>query len=287
MKINFKHSINYPVFKYAGWSQTLGSVLIILITLQIFTGILLALRYVPAEQSAAYSIWFIETHIHYGWLMRQWHVVGNSLLFIALYSHMVRGCHFRLFEWHSRKVWWTGCFIYITIMAIAFLGYILPWGQLSYWGAKVIISMTSSLPFIGTWLTTYLWGGLVPATTMLSRILWLHILLPFFLVGIVAYHILTIHSKGAQAGPASSQVSYNIYELSIDPLQDSSYQRFCPEYWIKDVIMVMNILIIGLCIIWIDPYFFSDSINAISPEPGVAPKHIKPEWYFYFFLPDN
>ena len=258
---------------------TFGSLLFFLLTLQIISGIFLACYYIPQGDHALNSIIFIIKDVQGGWFAYRCHVIGSTFIFIALYSHVYRGFYYRLYTWETRFNWWSGYILYVLFMLTAFLGYILPWGQMSFWAATVIINMMSIIPFCGTWLTTFLWGGNSVNSCTLERFFVLHFLLPFVILALSALHITIIHSINST--PNLNVRGYT--SLRVTKLTDTSLVDLYPLFIIKDIVMISFTVILSLCFLTYSPDFFTNYINWVPANPQLTPAHIVPEWYFLPF----
>nr|CBM43263.2 cytochrome b [Rhabdopleura compacta] len=261
----FISDVKCPVNLSYMWA--FGSILGVGLALQIVSGILLAIYFVNSSESAHSSILHIEQDVCLGWLVRSVHINGASFLFICLYLHAGRGIYFSIYTGHPRA-WMTGMIVLVLCWASAFFGYILPWGQMSFWGATVITNLFSTVPFFGGQIVELLWGGYVISGVTLKRFYVFHFLCPIIMGLMVIAHIWFIHQTG-----------------SSQPLGRESYVdvNFHPLYTYKDII--------GFCIyvsllLWVSlfcPDMFSDPVNLVPANPFKTPNHIVPEWYFLFF----
>nr|YP_010478256.1 cytochrome b [Nesophrosyne haleakala]UVI59700.1 cytochrome b [Nesophrosyne haleakala] len=253
-----------PINLSAWWN--FGSILGVCLSIQLITGILLSMHYTPNIQEAFISLSHIMRDVNYGWLMRNIHSNGASMFFICLYLHIGRGIYYG--SYHLNKTWNMGMIILLATMATAFLGYVLPWGQMSFWGATVITNLLSAFPYIGTMLVNWIWGGFSVDNATLSRFFSLHFMLPFIIMMMTLIHLFFLHSTGS-----SNPMGVNS-ELDKIP--------FHPFFSIKDLmgftIMITTLLILTLS----EPYMLSDPDNFTPANPMVTPIHIQPEWYFLF-----
>nr|YP_010373770.1 cytochrome b [Ninus insignis]UPI55271.1 cytochrome b [Ninus insignis] len=243
-----------------------GSLLGLCLMIQIITGIFLAMHYTANIEMAFNSVVHICRDVNNGWILRYTHANGASMFFMCLYLHIGRGMYYS-----SHKLfmtWNVGIILLLLIMATAFLGYVLPWGQMSLWGATVITNLLSAIPYLGNELVKWLWGGFSVDNATLTRFFTLHFLLPFIIAMMVMIHLLFLHQTG-----------------SNNPLGISSnYDKipFHPYFSIKDIMGMMLILFLFIMLILLEPRMLGDSENFIPANPLVTPIHIQPEWYFLF-----
>jgi len=235
---------------------------------QIISGIFLSFWYIPSINDAFLSIEYIMRDVNYGWLIRYIHANGASLFFVTIYLHMLRGIYYSSFSYPRNKVWISGSIIFVILMGTAFFGYILPWGQMSYWAATVITSLLSAIPLIGDFLLTFIWGSLSVDQPTLSRIFSLHFIFPFILTGLIIIHILLLHDVGS--GNPSGVKSYDNI-------------TFYPYFIIKDVLGILIILFVFSILIFFLPNLLLHPDNYIMANAEVTPMHIVPEWYFLLF----
>nr|YP_010713931.1 cytochrome b [Plesionika lophotes]WDD39151.1 cytochrome b [Plesionika lophotes] len=243
-----------------------GSLLGLCLIAQVATGLFLAMHYTAHVDLAFSSVAHICRDVNYGWLLRTLHANGASFFFICLYMHIGRGIYYGSFLY--MHTWSVGTLILFLVMATAFLGYVLPWGQMSFWGATVITNLFSAIPYIGTYLVQWIWGGFAVDNATLTRFFTLHFLLPFVIMAASMVHILFLHQTG-----------------SNNPLGISSQTDkipFHPYFTFKDVVGFL-ILIMALSLLTLlNPYLLGDPDNFIPANPLVTPPHIQPEWYFLF-----
>ena len=243
-----------------------GSLLGLCLIIQLVTGLFLAMHYTADIDIAFSSVTHICRDVNYGWLLRTLHANGASFFFICLYAHIGRGIYYGSFIYFH--TWSIGVLIFFLVIATAFLGYVLPWGQISFWGATVITNLFSAIPYIGRSLVQWLWGGFAVANATLTRFFTFHFLLPFIVAAATIIHILFLHQTG-----------------SNNPLGISSQVDkvpFHPYFSYKDIAGFL-ILIGGLVILTLlNPYLLGDPDNFIPANPMVTPPHIQPEWYFLF-----
>nr|UNI92568.1 cytochrome b [Euplax sp.] len=243
-----------------------GSLLGLCLIIQIATGLFLAMHYNAQVDLAFFSVVHICRDVNYGWLLRTIHANGASFFFICLYLHIGRGIYFS--SYMNFHAWMVGVVILFMIMATAFLGYVLPWGQMSFWGATVITNLFSAIPFIGTDLVQWIWGGFSVSNATLTRFFSFHFILPLLAAAFSMIHILFLHQAGANnpLGIASG----------IDKVP------FHPYFTFKDIVGFLLLTMFLLFLTLLSPYFLSDPDNFIPANPLVTPPHIQPEWYFLF-----
>ena len=234
----------------------------------IITGVTLAMHYTPQIDLAFSSVEHIMRDVNNGWLIRLMHANGASIFFILVYIHIGRGLYFG--SYRSRGLLWlSGVIIFIIMMATAFLGYVLPWGQMSFWGATVITNLLSALPWFGQDLVYMIWGGSSVSNPTLNRLFSLHFLLPFILSALVIIHLLGLHIKGSNN------------PLGIN--SNSDKLRFHPYFTIKDLVGIILLVFLYTLLVFFYPYYLGHSDNSIPANPLVTPTHIVPEWYFQPF----
>nr|YP_009699982.1 cytochrome b [Dermestes tessellatocollis]QEK77718.1 cytochrome b [Dermestes tessellatocollis]QIA46731.1 cytochrome b [Dermestes maculatus] len=243
-----------------------GSLLGLCLIIQIVTGLFLAMHYCPNIDLAFNSVAHICRDVNYGWMIRTLHANGASFFFICLYLHVGRGMYYGSYT--LEMTWTIGVLILFIVMATAFLGYVLPWGQMSFWGATVITNLLSAIPYLGQSIVTWLWGGFAVDNATLNRFYTLHFLLPFIIAALVMIHLLFLHQTGSNNPLGTNS---NIDKIS-----------FHPYFSIKDsvgfILMISLLLILNLT----NPYLLGDPDNFIPANPLVTPVHIQPEWYFLF-----
>nr|AXS65602.1 cytochrome b [Cucujoidea sp. 34 KM-2017] len=243
-----------------------GSLLGLCLMIQIITGLFLTMHYYPHIDLAFSSINHICRDINYGWLIRTLHANGASMFFICLYLHIGRGLYYNSF--YLINTWMIGVTLFFLIMATAFLGYVLPWGQMSFWGATVITNLLSAIPYLGTSIVNWIWGGFAVDNATLTRFYSFHFLLPFIISAMVILHLLFLHQTGS-TNPLG--LNSNIDKITFHPL-----------YTYKDLLGFF-ILLFSLTILTLtNPYLLGDPDNFIPANPLVTPVHIQPEWYFLF-----
>nr|YP_009176331.1 cytochrome b [Megaphragma amalphitanum]ALI86579.1 cytochrome b [Megaphragma amalphitanum] len=243
-----------------------GSLLGICLITQIITGFFLSMHYTPHIDLAFNSVIHIIQDVNYGWLMRLIHMNGASMFFICLFLHIGRGLYYNSFKLH--KTWLTGVVILLITMGTAFMGYVLPWGQMSFWGATVITNLVSAIPYIGEMIVKWLWGGFSINNATLNRFYSIHFILPFIILFMVIIHLLFLHETGS-----SNPMGLNSNYFKIP---------FNPYYSIKDLLgfIIMIFMLLILCLI--NPYILGDPENFNMANSMITPIHIQPEWYFLF-----
>nr|QNG56325.1 cytochrome b [Palaestes scutellaris] len=243
-----------------------GSLLGLCLIIQTITGIFLAIHYCPNIDLAFNSVTHICRNVNYGWLIRTLHANGASFFFICIYIHIGRGMYYS--SYLMTETWMIGVTIFFTVMATAFLGYVLPWGQMSFWGATVITNLVSAIPYLGTSVVQWIWGGFAIDNATLTRFFSFHFVLPFIIMALTMIHLLFLHQTGS-----NNPLGLN---SNIDKMP------FHPYFSFKDltgfIIMLMFLTMLNLS----NPYFLSDPDNFIPANPLVTPVHIQPEWYFLF-----
>ncbi len=265
------HVLDFPTPRNLNYWFTFGGILSVMLMVQIITGIVLVMHYTPSVDMAFNSVERIMRDVNYGWMLRYMHMNGASMFFIAVYIHMFRGMYFGSYKAPREVLWMIGVIIYLIMMATAFMGYVLPWGQMSFWGAKVITNLFSAIPFVGDTVTTWLWGGYSVDNPTLNRFFSLHYLLPFVLVGIVILHIWALHVTG----------NNNPTGISVKGPQDTV--PFHPYYTMKDAFAILMFFIFYGLFVFYGPNYMGDAVNYVPADPLVTPAHIKPEWYYLPF----
>jgi ubiquinol-cytochrome c reductase cytochrome b/c1 subunit len=267
--------VDYPTPKNLNYWWTFGGILTFCLMTQIVTGIILAMHYTPHVDFAFDSVEHIMRDVNYGWLMRYIHANGASMFFIAVYIHMFRGMYYGSYKAPREVLWILGVIIYILMMAAAFMGYVLPWGQMSLWGATVITNLFGAIPLVGESVVTLLWGGFSVDNPTLNRFFSLHYLIPFLIAGVVVLHIWALHVPG----------NNNPVGISVKSEQDTI--PFHPYYTVKDGFALTLFLILFSYFIFFAPNVLGHADNYIPANPLVTPAHIVPEWYllpFYAIL---
>lgn len=266
-----KHSAEYKVPKNLNYAWNLGSIAGLGLIIQIITGIMLAMHYTPHVDHAFDSVEHIMRNVNYGWLIRYIHAVGASMFFISVYLHIMRGLYYGSYKAPRELLWHLGIVIFVVMMATAFMGYVLPWGQMSYWGATVITNLFSAIPLVGKSIVTWLWGGFSVDNPTLNRFFALHYLLPFIILGLVCLHVVALHMHGSNN------------PKGIDVKHESDVIPFHPYYTIKDFFGFGFYFLIFAFFIFYEPNYLGHPDNYIPADPLVTPAHIVPEWYFLPF----
>jgi len=263
------HIIDYPTPININYYYGFGSLSGLMLTVQILTGIFLAMHYTPHVDLAFNSVEHIMRDVNYGWLIRYIHANGASFFFIVVYIHMFRGLYFGSYITPREHLWCSGVLIFIAMMATAFMGYVLPWGQMSFWGATVITNLFSAIPYIGKDIVEWLWGGFSVDNPTLNRFFSLHFTLPFIIVGLVLLHLILLHENG-------SNNPLGIY-IKIETIP------FYPYFYVKDLFGFIILMFIFSIFIYYYPNTLGHPDNYIPANPMKTPLHIVPEWYFLPF----
>ena len=270
------HLQEYPTPKNLNYWWTFGGILTFCLITQIVTGVVLAMHYVADAKLAFGSVEHIMRDVNYGWLIRYVHANGSSMFFLAVYIHIFRAFYYGSYKSPREVIWIIGLLIYFLMMATAFMGYVLPWGQMSYWGATVITSLFSAIPLIGENIVTWLWGGFTVGSPTLSRFFSLHYLFPFLILGLVVLHIWALHIPGN-----NNPIGIELKKPSSDTVP------FHPYIVIKDVFALLIFLIIFFGFVFFAPNVLGHPDNYIEANQMLTPAHIVPEWYllpFYAIL---
>jgi len=267
------HSLGskYPAPRNLNYWWNFGSLALFMMVTMICTGIVLAMHYTAHTSMAFDSVERIMRDVNYGWLIRYMHANGASFFFIVVYIHIFRGMYYGSYKSPREVLWWIGILIYLAMMATAFMGYVLPWGQMSFWGATVITNLFSAFPLIGDPVVTLLWGGFSVDNPTLNRFFSLHYLLPFVIVGLVFVHIWALHIPGSNN------------PLGIDANGPNDKIPFHPYYIVKDAFGVGVFLLIYFTVVFWFPNAMGHPLNYVPADPLVTPPHIVPEWYYLPF----
>ena len=256
-----------------------GSLALVVLVIQIVSGIFLTMHYKPDGAMAFASVEYIMRDVPYGWLIRYIHSTGATAFFVVVYLHMFRGLMYGSFKKPRELVWLFGMFIYLALMAEAFMGYLLPWGQMSFWGAQVIISLFGALPIIGEPLTLWIRGDFVISDATLNRFFALHVIaLPMVLIGLVVAHIIALHEVGSN-NPEGVEIKKNKDENGI-PLDGIPFH---PYYSVKDIVGVIVFLMFFSLVLFFAPEgggYLIEYANFVPADPLKTPEHIAPVWYF-------
>ncbi len=271
IRMMYGQFIAYPVPRNLNYLWTFGAILTIVLALQILTGVVLAMHYTPSATEAFDSIEHIMRDVNWGWLLRYMHANGASMFFLAVYIHMFRGIYYGSYKEPREVLWILGVIIFLLMMATAFMGYVLPWGQMSFWGATVITNLFSAIPVVGNHIVTWLWGGFAVDDATLKRFFSLHYLLPFMIAGVVVLHIWALHITG-QNNPAGVEVKSR-----------EDVVPFSPHATVKDGFGVAVFGLLFMYFVFYNPNFLGHTDNYKYADPLVTPNHIVPEWYFLPF----
>jgi ubiquinol-cytochrome c reductase cytochrome b/c1 subunit len=263
--------VAYPTPRNLNYWWTFGGILTFLLGAQIVTGIILTMHYTPHADMAFNSVEHIMRDVNYGWLLRYLHSNGASMFFVAVYVHMARGMYYGSYKEPREVLWILGVILYLLMMATGFLGYTLPWGQMSFWGATVITNFFSAIPLVGESVVTWLWGGYSVGNPTLQRFFSLHYLLPFVIAGVVVLHIWALHMVG-QNNPTG-----------VEPQSDKDTVAFTPYATIKDGFFMACFCIVFAWFVFYVPNYLGHADNYVPANPAVTPTHIVPEWYYLPF----
>nr|WIL79937.1 cytochrome b [Callimerus sp.] len=266
LKIVNNSLIDLPTPSNISLLWNFGSLLGLCLGIQIVTGIFLAMHYCPNIDLAFNSVTHICRDVNYGWLIRTLHANGASFFFICLYMHVGRGMYYS--SYYLELTWMVGVLILFITMATAFLGYVLPWGQMSFWGATVITNLVSAIPYLGNSIVQWIWGGFAVDNATLTRFFSFHFLCPFIIAAMVMIHLLFLHQTGSN-NPLG--VNSNIDKIP-----------FHPYFSYKDIMGFLFMTFFLITLTLISPYYLGDPDNFVPANPLVTPIHIQPEWYFLF-----
>ncbi len=262
------HELNeYPTPRNLSYWWNFGSLAGIMLVIMIVTGIVLAMHYTPHVDYAFESVERIMRDVNYGWLLRYLHMNGASMFFIVTYIHVFRGLYYGSYKAPRELLWMLGVVILILMMATAFMGYVLPWGQMSFWAATVITNLFSAIPLVGEEVTTWLWGGFSVDNPTLTRFYALHYLLPFVIVAVVVLHLAALHRFGSNN------------PLGIDTKGPQDMLPFHPYYTAKDLFGLGVFMIVFALVLFFAPNIFGEPDNYVPANPLATPPHIVPEWY--------
>ena len=271
--IGLVHSsfIVFPNPRNLNYFWTFGGILAFMLVAQIATGVALAMHYTPHVTLAFASVEGIMRDVNGGWMLRYLHANGASMFFIAVYIHIFRGLYYGSYKAPREVLWILGMIIFLLMMATGFMGYVLPWGQMSFWGATVITNLFGAIPLVGNAIVTWLWGGFSVDNPTLNRFFALHYLLPFIIAGVVVLHIWALHIPG----------SNNPTGVSVKNKQDTL--PFHPYFTVKDALGLAVFLIFYSYFVFYLPNYLGHADNYIEANPLATPAHIVPEWYFLPF----
>jgi ubiquinol-cytochrome c reductase cytochrome b subunit len=263
------HLIDYPAPINLSYAWSFGALAGICLGIQIVTGIFLAMHYTPHIDLAFSSVEHIMRDVNSGWLIRYMHANGASMFFIVVYCHIFRGLYYGSYMAPREHLWCSGVVIFLLMMATAFMGYVLPWGQMSFWGATVITNLFSAIPIAGPSIVEWLWGGFSVDNATLNRFFSLHFLMPFVIAGMVIAHLALLHRDGSNN------------PLGIDSSMDKI--AFYPYYYVKDLFSVVVFVVFFSLFLFYYPNLLGHPDNYIPADPMSTPAHIVPEWYFLPF----
>jgi len=266
IKIISNQISNIPIPSSINYNWNLGSLLGITLGIQILTGLIISFHYTSSIEEAFQRVISISRNVNNGWLIRAFHINGASLFFILIYSHISKNILSNSFK--LKNTWNIGVLIILILIATAFIGYVLPWGQMSFWAATVITNLISAIPIWGNIIVTWLWGGFSVRAPTLIRFFSFHFILPFAIAAMAITHIIFLHSTGS-SNPINIQI-------------DKDKINFHPFFTRKDLMGTIITFIIFSIIVLITPYVSTDPENFIPANPIVTPIHIQPEWYFLF-----
>jgi len=264
------HAIEYPTPINLSNMWNFGALAGICLGIQILTGVFLAMHYTPHVDYAFLSVEHIMRDVNYGWLLRYMHANGASMFLLSVYIHMGRGLYYGSYKTPRGFVWGIGVVIFLLMMGTAFIGYVLPWGQMSFWGATVITNLASAIPLVGPAIVEWLWGGFSVDNATLNRFFSLHYLLPFGILGAVLLHLAELHREG-------SNNPLGIHGKDVDKV------TFYPYFLVKDLFFFWGFILIFSYFVFLDPNVLVHPDNYIEANPMVTPAHIVPEWYFLPF----
>ena len=269
IKLVNDHLIDYPTPANLSYWWSFGFLAAFCLGNQLVTGIVLAMHYTPHVDLAFASVEHIMRDVNYGWMIRYIHANGASMFFLVVYLHIFRGIYYGSYAHPREFVWCIGVIILLLMMAAAFMGYVLPWGQMSFWAATVITNLFSAVPLVGESLVLWLWGGFSVDNATLNRFYSLHYLLPFVLSGAALVHIAALHQDGSN-NPLGTY-------SSVDKVS------FYPYFYIKDLFGLVGFVIMFAMFVYFSPNTLGHSDNYVPANPMVTPEHIVPEWYFLPF----
>lgn len=263
------HLVYYPTPSNLFYIWGLGSLLGVMLVIQVITGVLLAMHYVPNIDLAFESVERIMREVPSGWFLRYMHANGSSMIFILIFAHMARGIFYQSFRAPKQWVWCSGVVIFILMAGIAFLGYTLPWGQMSFWGATVITNIVTAIPVVGNHIVVWVWGGFAVNNNTLNRFFSLHYFLSIIVLGLSLLHLILLHEVGSTSPNGRKP--------------DTDYTKFFPYYYLKDLSTFLIFIFLYFLVVFYRPNMFGHPDNYIRASALVTPAHIVPEWYFLPF----
>lgn len=261
----------FPTPRNFNYLWNFGAIAMVMLMVMIASGLVLAMHYTADTKLSFSIVERIMRDVDYGWLIRYIHMNGASMFFIAVYVHIFRGLYYGSYKQPRELLWILGVLILLLMMATAFMGYVLPWGQMSFWGATVITNLFSAIPLVGDTIVTWLWGGFSVDNPTLTRFFALHFLMPFVILGVVFLHIAALHVSGSNN------------PLGIEPKSDKDTVPFSPYYTVKDLFGLCVFLIVYAAFVFYAPNYMGHPDNYTPANPMVTPPHIVPEWYFLPF----
>jgi ubiquinol-cytochrome c reductase cytochrome b/c1 subunit len=261
----------FPTPRNFNYFWNFGALAMINLMIMIATGIFLSMHYTPHTSYAFDSVERIMRDVNFGWLLRYVHMNGASMFFIVVYIHIWRGMYYGSYKAPRELLWMLGVVIFLLMMATAFMGYVLPWGQMSFWGATVITNLFSAIPLVGPDIVIWLWGGFSVDNPTLNRFFSLHYLLPFVIAGVVFLHVAALHITGSNN------------PLGVEPKGQQDTLPFHPYYTIKDSVGIIVYFMVFASLVFFMPNYLGHPDNYIPANPLVTPPHIVPEWYFLPF----
>jgi len=270
-RLMYDSFVNYPTPRNLNYLWTFGGILTFCLGVQILTGVVLAMHYIPSDKMAFDSVEDIRRNVNFGWLIRNVHAVGASMFFIAVYIHIARGLYYGSYKAPREVLWILGVIIYLLMMATGFMGYTLPWGQMSFWGVTVITNLFSAIPLVGESITRWLWGGFAVSGVTLNRFFSLHYLLPFVIAGVVGLHIWALHVVG-QNNPAGIEVKTKSDTVPMTPFAV-----------MKDMTGLAFFVLVFAWFVFFLPDYLGHADNYVEANPLATPPHIVPEWYYLPF----
>jgi quinol-cytochrome oxidoreductase complex cytochrome b subunit len=260
------HVIVYPTPRNLSYAWSFGSLAGICLVTQMISGIFLAMHYTPDVNMAFDSVEYIMRDVKNGWLIRYIHSNGASMFFIVVYCHIFRGLYYGSYMRPRRLLWCSGVVLFLLMMATAFTGYVLPWGQMSFWGATVITSFVTAIPLVGKTIVHWLWGGYIVGNATLKRFYSIHFFLPFVIAGLTLIHLILLHKHGSNNPLGTDSVGDDI--------------NFYPYYFVKDLFAFFCFMLVFAYFVLYDPNFLNHPDNYVPADPIHTPKHVVPEWYF-------
>lgn len=269
LTVALNHLVGYPTPINFNYLNGFGSLAGLCLVSQILSGVFLAMHYVPMGDYAFMSVEHIMRDLNYGWFLRYLHANGSSMFFLCIYIHIARGLYYGSYVIPRHFTWISGVLIFVLMMATAFMGYVLPWGQMSYWAAVVITNLFSAIPLVGPSIVEWLWGGFSVGSPTLNRFFSLHFLLPFAIAAVACIHLAFLHKNGSNN------------PLTVDSSGDAI--QFYPYYFVKDVLGLQWFLMLFSVFIFFAPNVLGHPDNYVYADSLATPLHIVPEWYFLPF----